>query len=601
MHETLHAAEVRERAWRLALAVITGAAILTALLVAPGTAAAQSDPVITDAVQVTDNPSPVRAHSTPQMMRDPTTGDLVVIESDPRSDDRTCEAYRSTDEGRSWEQAGSLMLEPYTDCSIHGEYGPYATGAFSDDGTLYVAFVASDPRYANPGTLPRDNPPPPPPNARYGARDCPPAHNPAVLVAAADWASVVTTASTSRASPLPELAPEGSSCPGKVQPVAHPPRRTPRQVFLARSSDGGRSFETTVVFKGPEQPVRAPERQPSEGINKGPMVAVDPEDSSNVYVGWRQGDLREDQGKLRSLVAASTNGGADFGDPVDLSGEQGGDFPALAVDSEGTLHAVYWARTFGVDQDETPVSPIYYQRSTDQGETFTESTQIDPGNQDTDRPPLIAADPNSDNVYVVWSAPPEAQNGSEDFEGDSDVLMLVSPDSGQEWSDKRTINDDDMDVDQYLPGIAVAPNGRVDVAWYDDRSPTRIQSKFQDVYYAASLDAGETFSPNVRINDRVIDRNIGVWGNNILSRHNVGIASSEDSVYFAWQDTRNGDATTQAEDVYAAQLDWSGTTATTTATGLGADRLLWAAIGGGVALMAAGGVLGAATRLRRSA
>ena len=37
------------------------------------------------------------------------------------------------------------MKEPFTDCSLHGDYGPYATMAFAEDGTLYVAFVASDP------------------------------------------------------------------------------------------------------------------------------------------------------------------------------------------------------------------------------------------------------------------------------------------------------------------------------------------------------------------------------------------------------------------------------------------------------------------------
>ncbi len=71
-------------------------------------------------------------------------------------------------------------------------------------------------------------------------------------------------------------------------------------MFLARSDDGGRSFETATVFIGAEGPARAPPKLPPDGENKGPMLAVDPDDPSRVYVGWRQGDLTDDTRKLRT-------------------------------------------------------------------------------------------------------------------------------------------------------------------------------------------------------------------------------------------------------------------------------------------------------------
>lgn len=76
----------------------------------------------------------------------------------------------------------------------------------------------------------------------------------------------------------------------------------------------------------------------------------------------------------------------------------------------------------------------------------------------------------------------------------------------------------------------------------------------QDVFLASSTDSGRTFSANARVTDRSIDRSIGIWGNNIGSHHNVGAASRGGQVYFAWQDTRAGDAVTGSEDVYMSAL-----------------------------------------------
>ncbi len=123
-----------------------------------------------------------------------------------------------------------------------------------------------------------------------------------------------------------------------------------------------------------------------------------------------------------------------------------------------------------------------------------------------------------------------------------------------------------MNTQHYDPGISIAPDGRVDVAWYDFRNSTEPEKLptefaapfniggFNDVYYSSSTDGGRTWSENMRISDRLINRNIGVWSNNVHSHYNVGIASTNDSVYFAWQDSRAGSSSTSSEDVYFASL-----------------------------------------------
>lgn len=516
--------------FRLVFRLVVGSGLAAAvgvLAVAVGASAQSAErPVVTAAAQVTTDPLPTRAHSSPVMARNPKTGELVIVEGEVRTDGR-CFAYVSADDGRSWSVGGSPMREPFTDCALTADYGPYAGAAFAKDGTLYVAFVASERR-----------------------------------------------------------EPQSGEAEGADEAL-------PSNVFLARSDDSGRSFATATVF-------RAPPGNADLASNKAPTVAVDPSDASRVYVGWRQGEFRGDT-KLRSSIAASADGGRTFAPPVDISGKNGGDYPNMTVDSDGTLHAIYWVRDFGVDEDESFMPPIVYRRSTDFGKTFAPPVQVDAGNQNAARVPQIATAPQPGTLYTVWSNTRERKNGAEDFEGNEEIFFSLSDDGGKTWSPRRIVNDErDPEVAQSLPGIAVAPDGRVDVAWYDDRfdvsafpaesgeEPSESEPTAQNVFSTSSGDQGRNFGPNVRISDRHIDRSVGIWGNNIFSNHNVAMDSSDDGVYFAWQDTRNADRRNQAEDIYTAKLARS---AASVESGDGrGSNVIWALLGGGGAL-AVGGLL----------
>lgn len=512
----------------------TGAVTLLALLIVSTSAGAQTGdrtPAPTGAVQVTANPLPVRAHSSPQIAMNPRTGELVVVEADVRTD-RACRVHLSLDHGRTWRPGGNPMSSPFDDCSFYAEYGPYATAAFGRDGTLYIAFVAS------------------------------------------------------------EL-------------LARSRNDVPRHVFLARSTDSGRTFQTTRVFD-------APDGDQNRGLNKGPMVAVDPRDPAKVYVGWRQGVFTATTTeKLKTNIAASHDGGRTFRPPVEISGTPGGDYPAIAVDGRGTMHAVYWARTFGVPPtpsgQQAPLRPIMYSRSTDGGATFTPATEIDPGNQSASRPAMLAADPSSGNLYLVWHGHAEPNNTGPQFDGDLEIFVRTSTDGGDTWGERVLVNDDTVNANQYEPGVSVAPSGRVDIAWYDFRhSPTpplvspghNGDKGTSDVYYSYSTDGGRTFAPNVRVTDRSIDRSVGVWGNDINSKFNIGIASSDQAVHLAWQDSRNAVGETHSEDVYAAAVWLDGAQAVTTGATAGTPG--WLLLAAGLALGLGAAAVGAWALARRA-
>ncbi|MDP1804771.1 MAG: sialidase family protein, partial [Acidimicrobiales bacterium] len=262
-------------------------------------------------------------------------------------------------------------------------------------------------------------------------------------------------------------------------------------------------------------------------------------------------------------------------------------------DGAGTVHAVVWTRTgtFPVLAADAPVpvKQIIYSRSTDSGRTWSKPVDVDPGNQSTFRPPLLAADPNSSNLYMTWHSHAEANNTGTAFEGDLNVFFRASLDGGKTWGERKVLNDDATKANQFEPGISVAPNGRVDVAWFDFRnSPTGVtvargqddERGASDTYYSSSSDGGRTWTKNVLVSDRSSDRSIGVWSNGFSSRFNMGVASTNDSVYFAWQDSRNGSRETQSEDVYASSLHFDDIAGSTESAGVPS----WLLVGAGLAV-----------------
>jgi hypothetical protein len=122
------------------------------LLVPPAAAqngsGSDEEPVVTNAVQVTTNPNPTRAHSSPQIARNPQNGELVIVETDVYGG-FGIGVHISADGGRTWAPGGDPMMAPYTWNSDYAINGPYVSAVFDDEGMLYLAFTAANPAQAN--------------------------------------------------------------------------------------------------------------------------------------------------------------------------------------------------------------------------------------------------------------------------------------------------------------------------------------------------------------------------------------------------------------------------------------------------------------------
>lgn len=242
----------------------------------------------------------------------------------------------------------------------------------------------------------------------------------------------------------------------------------------------------------------------------------------------------------------------------------GGSNPVVAVDDKGAAYTV-WVSSYQ-NIKKTPLPAHFLTRTSDQGKT-TEVFQITPfslehknsfGGADMVWSPEGGDDGTLHLVYEASRAPTVSS--------ESDIFYRRSTDRGQTWSEATVINDDDPKQLFYsgIPKLSIAPDGRLDAAWFDTRSDPGITSN--DVYYAYSSDNGAKWSKNVRISDQSIDRRLGVYAQNFDLNGPPGIASTNSYALVAWDDTRNFDSVTQGQDIFAAAVQFeeleSGTSST---------------------------------------
>jgi hypothetical protein len=361
-------------------------------------------------------------------------------------------------------------------------------------------------------------------------------------------------------------------------------------LMLAQSKNFGESWDTTLVRNN-----RGKVDQAVENIRPITGVVVDSKSGSAdiVYVSYSRrlpNVLAPNAEPNQPTVVVSTDGGRTFGEPIgvvdgafspavraeafsrttttfatpgtttttiptppgsraaqpDQEVNFGGGKASMTIDKEnGTVYLAWPSATANL---ATPPPPGYFlSKSTDQGKTWT-VTQIAPFSYNN----RAGAPGPASSVRMAWS-PKGGPEGTLHLVAEgtdqpavanlSHIFYYRSTDGGRTWSDPKIIDDSDKSqlVSQYMPDLTVAPDGRVDVVWWDTRDdPSPFTN---DVYYTSSTDNGNTFSRNIRITDRPINRRYGVFLNNFNMSSPPGIASTNSYALVAWDDTRLTDPT----------------------------------------------------------
>ena len=164
--------------------------------------------------------------------------------------------------------------------------------------------------------------------------------------------------------------------------------------------------------------------------------------------------------------------------------------------------------------------------------------------------PSLAADRRNGRLYAAFH---------DGRLGDPDVRVWTSSDDGASWSGPTRVNDTpprDKRA-QYLPKVDVAPNGRVDIVYYDRRrDPRDIRN---DVSLQSSFDGGESFSSHLRLSQRSFDSRVGFGSErglpDIGSR--LGLVSDDAAALAVWTDTRAGTTVSKKQDLAAGLVTFS--------------------------------------------
>lgn len=316
-------------------------------------------------------------------------------------------------------------------------------------------------------------------------------------------------------------------------------------LFVAKSTDGGDSFDQiTVVWSALQSLVR---------FNDKEWVAVDPNNSNNVYIAWT---IFTGMVTARLMFSRSTDGGKTFSTPITVSEATSGELnlqgAALVVDNDGNIHLTWM--NFGTNE-------VRYAKSTDGGQSFSTPVDVAPvtpipstldnGNYRTPTMTMLAVDRSNTNssgaLYVTWA---DYSNG------DADIFLAYSPDNGNDWKGPVRVNNDTVGngKDQFFPAVSVSEEGYVHVTFYDRRSDP--DNTLLEYWWAVSFDGGKTFPVNLRVSNTSFNGDYSREKDNDFIGDYTSVTTQNSTLACAWCDMREADASHASSQIYAGIFDY---------------------------------------------
>ena len=366
----------------------------------------------------------------------------------------------------------------------------------------------------------------------------------------------------------------------------------PNNVWITSSTDGGKTLSP---------PAKTPLGAKAFQVR----LTADPQSPKRLHLTW----LKADELGLYTfsntgnpiMSVRSDDGGNNWGTPVRVSSpsRQRVVAPAPAVGKDpDELNVLYLdlgddVLDYGGGHRGRGGEPydgkwqLVLARSTDNGATWKESV-VDDSIVPTERfivftppTPSIAVDRESGRVYAAF------QDGRD---GDADVRVWTLPGGSGNWSAPARVNDTRTGdgTAQYLPTLSVAPDGRLDVLYYDRRADRA--NVLNEVSLQASFDDGKTFTPRVKVSDRAFSSRIGSGLERDLADlgSRLGLISTDPRAYAVWTDTRNGSTRTAKQDLARGVIGFNDPPRLSSAaeTALRVGGILLIVLGVGTALLA---------------
>lgn len=329
----------------------------------------------------------------------------------------------------------------------------------------------------------------------------------------------------------------------------------PRAIWLASSTDAGSSWS---------QPHRITQGRPFQ-----PSVTADPTTRGRVHVAWLAATDPGPWGFTATgnpiTIARSDDGGETWTEPATVSAEahQRPLAPTVATAPDGRVAVAYLDladdRLDYHGTHDGQGGPSYQgswtlalAHSSNQEATWAHTTI-----SDTIRParrlvaffpptPALALGAN-DRMHVAFH---DARQSP------ADVWLWTRTGADQGFSAPTRVNDtEQLDAtSQYLPQVDLAPDGRLDVVYYDRRGDP--DNTFTQVALQSSYDHGETFTPHLHLTSQPFDHRIGPGGERNLATlgSHLGLAATPRHTTAIWTDTRAGTHASGRQDLAAARV-----------------------------------------------
>lgn len=327
----------------------------------------------------------------------------------------------------------------------------------------------------------------------------------------------------------------------------------PMGVFLTKSTDKGEHFSAPVKIL--------------EEANFGVRMAIDPRHgtSGRLYLVWLHATEKPPLGGFGSppnpiMSMYSDDGALTFSTPVQVNRPEHSLVvaPALTLGPRGEVFVAFYDLNNDRRDYQGLEGPtwdgkwsVIVAESSDGGAHFDKERLVDGEIVPAERVMLIYTMPPPSIVAARWGV---CVAWTDARFGDADVLLRCP-----EGHAPLRVNGDPAGDGhrQYLPKLGLAPNGRLDILYFD-RSDG--QNRFNDINYAVSFDHGRTVARNVRVTSNSSDVRIGQrytvpsakgqveWGSRL------GVLSRSNGLLAAWPDTRNSLDNSQEQDLFTTNV-----------------------------------------------